>query len=286
MQVVIAGFGGPYPHPGPVLDVEVDSVEPVRGREADEVLDELRPVRVVARRPPVVVACAADRDDRLDPEVRVHSRDPGRDVDVRDVAVVEAGPVLSRQVEQDQLVDVVPRQAHAGDGSPAEVLGHDDTTRRRCRWRGRARRRRSGLYVLGDGARCAGHGLTRARAVPGPDRDSQAGLQVARPQQVARRLRTGDLPAPLSPRVAAQPPVAVPPRAPRPAPMRGDQGSTNDRRPRDARSGTVLRRTADLGSARARAQQQPEQHKGGNGVAASGHGPPEARPSTQMLPRR
>ena len=127
-QLVIAEFGGPWLIEVLVLDVEVDSVEPVRGREADEVLDELRPVRVIARGRPVVVACAADRDDRLDPGVRVHSRNPGRDVDVRDVALVEAGPVRSRQVEQDQLVEVAPRQTRRRYGSPAEILAYHDTT--------------------------------------------------------------------------------------------------------------------------------------------------------------
>src|SRR5581483_9943561 len=71
-----------------VLDVEVYPVEAVRGREPDEVLDELRTVRVVAGGRPVVVARAADRDDRLDAWVCMDGRDPGRHVDVVDVAGV------------------------------------------------------------------------------------------------------------------------------------------------------------------------------------------------------
>ena len=130
-----------HARPGAVLDVEVDAVEPVRGREADQVLDELRPVGVVAGVAPVVVTGAADRDDRADAGVCVCSRNPDRNVDIPEIAGVEAGPVLGRQVEQDQLVDVIPGQARGGHRSPAEVLRHDDTSRR-WRWRGRRGRRR------------------------------------------------------------------------------------------------------------------------------------------------
>src|SRR5205085_5703941 len=84
---------------------------------------------VAAGDSPVVVARAADRDDRLDAGMCVHSRDPGGNVDVLNVAGVEAGPVRGRQVEQDQLVEVVPRQVRGGHGSPTKVLVHDDASR-------------------------------------------------------------------------------------------------------------------------------------------------------------
>jgi hypothetical protein len=110
--------------PGVVLDVEVDAVEPVRAGVADEVLDELRPVGVVAGEIPVLVGRAANRDERRD-AVIVRSGNPGGGAYVNEMRV-QPRPVLRLEGEQDSLRQVVPW--HVRGEIPTKVERHDDTS--------------------------------------------------------------------------------------------------------------------------------------------------------------
>ena len=242
-----------------VLDVQIDPVEPVRGRKSDEVLHELGAVRVVAGGGPVVVARAADRDDRLDPRMRVHVRNPGRNVHVPQVVHVQARPVLGRQVEQDQLVDVIPRQAHAGDGSPAKILGHDHAPRRRRRRRRRRRpagwrrrwpagwRRRPGLVGRGDPRRRLRARRAAAGAVDRDDHHAHPVADITYAQREAALLRAGHDPARTTRRVARLPRVAERCRAVRPPAMAGGKDLPRGWLAPDLRQRTVVRRPARSG---------------------------------------